>query len=230
MNEEVKSEQEQANSDAQAKQKELETKFYPEQKKEGETEESNEKKESEAEEPGESEQSEKDDVTDKDETSKEESKEKQTEFDKTDLQLPPESTLTEESLEGIVSFAKEQGLSREQAQALVDRENNVFADHLDGLKEQQLVQAEGWMEEMQKDEVFGGDNLKVNAELARRALQKFGDERLLKDLETANLGNHPGLSRMLMRIGKAMSEDELIKGEVPVKKKSYEELFYGNNN
>lgn len=224
------SEQEQTNSE-ETQETAIEDKFYSKEENSKESDEEKEKGDGESDESEDSqedkEQDKDVDSDDKDESSKD--KEDSKSFEKSDLSLPKETVLTEENLDGIVEFAKQQGLSKEQAQALIDRDSKVFGNYQQAMVDRLDEQSEAWMEELQKDKVFGGENLKANAEHARRALNKFGDDGLIQDLTKAKLGNHPGLSRMLMRIGQAMSEDSLIKGEPATKKKSIEEIFYGSN-
>lgn len=147
-----------------------------------------------------------------------------------DLPREKDTLLSDEARERIVSYSKEQGLTKEQAKALLGQGNDLIADYNQSLHSQLKENSSKWMKEMESDKVFGGENLIANAEKARRVLDRFGDNQLKQDLIDANLGNHPGLSRMLMRIGQAMADDELVKGDKPAKAKTYEELFYGSSN
>jgi hypothetical protein len=97
---------------------------------------------------------------------------------------------------------------------------------LEGLKQK----TEAWVAQAQQDTEIGGDAFKQNVELAHRALTKFAPEGFVKMLEQTGLGNHPDLVRTFFRIGKQMSEDQLIiPGAQAGGKKSAEELFYGGN-
>ena len=109
------------------------------------------------------------------------------------------------------SFAHETGLSQEQAgkfydylseQARTDNENARKAYEQEQLNYQQDLSKE-W-----------GDEYSKNSELARRAFLQFADKDDVKFMEESGLGNHPGLTKMFSRIGKAMSEDgRLMSGD-----------------
>lgn len=129
---------------------------------------------------------------------------------KYDLKIPEGSTLTKEAVDEIASFAKEQGLSQEAAQKLVERQHSV----VDQFKENQLQQfeqkREEWWKEIESDKELGGDNFKQTAEYSKRALDKFAPDTLKKFLAESPYGNHPDLVRLFANIGKAMDGDKLV--------------------
>lgn len=148
--------------------------------------------------------------------------------EKYDLKLPEGSKLDPARVEGIAAFAKERGLSQDAAQALLQRE----AEAVEGYAQAQVAEVEkakaGWLEAVKTDPEVGGDNLPQNAELAKRVLARYGSESLNKTLETTGLGNHPELVRLLVRISKSMTEDQLVlPSAASAGKKSDQELFYG---
>lgn len=149
--------------------------------------------------------------------------------EKYDLKLPEGSHLDAAHLEKVSSYAKDKGLSNEEAQAIIDRDNTNIASYADGqnakLKERQAA----WVADSQSDKEFGGEAFPQNAELAKRVIQRFGSDALKTALNDTGLGNHPELLRVFVRIGKAMSEDQLVlpKSEAGVSGKSMEEVFYG---
>ncbi len=69
----------------------------------------------------------------------------------------------------------------------------------------------------------------MNVELAKRVVDRFGTDPLKKSLSESGLGNHPELVRLLVRIGKSMSEDQLvIAGHKPSEtKKSAADILFG---
>lgn len=129
---------------------------------------------------------------------------------KLELKLPEESHLTQAEVDEIASFAKEQGLSQEAAQKLLDREHSAIGKY----KETQLQQFEQlgqeWRKAVESDPAIGGDNLKATAEHAKRALDKFAPESLKKFLNESPYGNHPDLVRLFANIGKAMQDDKMV--------------------
>jgi hypothetical protein len=146
---------------------------------------------------------------------------------KIELKIPEGSLLTQAEVDEIASFAKEQGLSQEAAQKLLDREHSA----IDNFKNTQLQQfeqkREEWWKAVESDKELGGDNFKQTAENAKRALDKFAPESLKKFLAESPYGNHPDLIRLFNNIGKAMQDDKLVlAGTQSAPSKSPVEILY----
>lgn len=151
---------------------------------------------------------------------------------KYDLTLAEGSHLDAQAMERTAEYARTQGLSNEQAQALLDRESDVVASYVDAQKAQMQAKSDGWLNELSRDPEFGGDNFKRSAALAKRVVEKFGDQTLKQSLDTTKMGNYPPLVRMLVKIGNAISDDQLVMGNETTFKggRSVEDVFYGSNN
>lgn len=156
--------------------------------------------------------------------------------DKYDLKPPEKSLLTPKRIEEIAAFAKEHGFSNDKAQALVNRENQLIADERTLiLKEGDAKMAEmrtGWIATAKEDKEIGGADFVKNTELARRVIARFGTPEFaatLSDKAQGEFGNHPELLRMLTRIGKAMSDDQLVVPGAQGGKdgRSFADKFYG---
>ena len=147
--------------------------------------------------------------------------------EKFELKLPKGSLLDASAIEKTVAFAKEQGLSPKHAQALLDRESNLLSAHADGQQKAFKELSSAWMEQSKTDKEFGGEEFPKNAELAKRVVSRFGSDELKKGLDATGFGNHPDLVRMLVRIGKAMSEDQLVMpGSKTAATKELADVFY----
>ncbi len=121
-------------------------------------------------------------------------------------------------------------MSNEDAQALIEREDLAVKNHVEGEKAQVKETAEQWVKSAEADKEIGGAMFKQNIELAKRVVGRFGSDLLKTDLESTGLGNHPELVRLLVKIGKSMSEDQLILPGAPKvapEKKSAAETLYG---
>jgi len=150
--------------------------------------------------------------------------------EKYELKLPEGSPLDASAIERIAAEAKAQGLTNEQAQALLVRESNAVKGFWNATQERVKKEQDSWVEKSKSDAEIGGDNFVRNTELAHRVLQKFGSEELLNELDRTRYGNHPELVRLLSRIGKAMSEDQLVlPNSQGGTKRSIEDIFYGTN-
>jgi hypothetical protein len=129
---------------------------------------------------------------------------------KYDLKLPEGSLLTQAEVDKIVSFSKEQGLSQESAQKLVEREHSILANYQEQQEQQFEQMRETWFKQVESDKELGGENLKTTSELAKRALNKFAPDSLKKFFAESPYGNHPEILRMFSNIGKAMQDDKLV--------------------
>jgi len=146
------------------------------------------------------------------------------------LEKPKESRLSDADMERIAQFAKEQGLSKEAAQKLVDDENSAMGAFLETLQNEHRQATEQWREDVKSDKEIGGDNYKRSVEYAKRAVKKYGTDKLMEDLDSTGYGNHPEVVRVFARIGKAMEEaDEVKSGQNSRGEKSVAEQFYPSN-
>lgn len=146
------------------------------------------------------------------------------------LKLPENSTLDPDHVDKVEAFAKAQGLSSEQAQALLERESESHASFVAEAEQTMEKTKAAWLEEVKADPVIGGENLNRSAELAKRVVKRFGSEQFIADLNKTGFGNHPGLVHFCFNVGNAMSEDQIVMGgaKTPTKK-SIEETFYGKS-
>lgn len=133
------------------------------------------------------------------------------------LAKPEKSLLSDEAVKGIALFAKEQGLTQAQAQAQVDRESQILSQVRQSVASEgeaaMLKNQESWITTAKDDKEYGGAELPKNMELAKRVLKKYGTPEfnaILEDPKQGKFGNHPELVRVLVRIGKAMSDDQLV--------------------
>lgn len=144
-----------------------------------------------------------------------------------DLKLPDDSPLDLSRVESITALAKERGLSNEAAQELLNGEHELVKAHEQKLHKQLADQSAAWLEALKADPEFGGDKLTENVEMGKRLIARYGDEELKAQLDSSGLGNHPGLVKLLSRIGREMAPDKL---EMPRntggEKKSLEERLY----
>ena len=78
-----------------------------------------------------------------------------------------------------------------------------------------------WADATKVDKELGGEKLPENLGLAKKAMEKYASPELAKLIDSPSasnpdglgLGNHPEVIRLFYRVGKAVSESELISGE-----------------
>jgi len=145
-----------------------------------------------------------------------------------DLKLPENPLISEEILDEIAGFAKKQGLSNEQAQELVTRENTAVQRYINTQISDFEKMSEQWKSDAQADKEIGGPNFVKNSEMASRAINEFGSEEFKDFLEKTGYGNHPEVIRFCSKIGKLISDDTFIRpGQNTSTEKTDEQILYG---
>ncbi|MCK5236707.1 MAG: hypothetical protein KAR06_06950 [Deltaproteobacteria bacterium] len=148
---------------------------------------------------------------------------------KYDLALPDGSLLDPSKLDEISAFAKENGLSAEEAQAVVERESKMAGDAQASNDKVIPALTKEWKDDAKADKEIGGDNLTKSVELSSRVQERFGSEALGKMLEDTGFIHHPEWIRFTSRIGAIMSDDQFIlaKTKDGEDEQSYADKFYG---
>jgi len=151
--------------------------------------------------------------------------------EKYELKLSKNSLLDPAYVAKIEAEAKAEGLSNEQAQGRLARDEQVAQNTLLAQQQAFKERAISWAKECESDKEIGGTAYKENVELAKRALDQFADASFKKILDESGLGNNPHLLRTFVRIGKKIGNDRLVTegkaGGVPKEKRSKEDVFYG---
>lgn len=135
--------------------------------------------------------------------------------EKYELKLPQDSLLDASDLERIAAYAKAQGLSQKDAEAMVERDSRLVADYqkrqVETLKK---TSNEAWINEIRNDKEFGGEAFKQTAETCKATIAAYADQDFKDALESTGLGNHPALVRFVARVGKKLGvgNDKLVSG------------------
>jgi len=117
------------------------------------------------------------------------------------LELAKEAGFTAEHSEGLSKLAAMQ-LEHETA-------------HAQAVHDEWAKQGDDWLEDLKKDSEFGGDKMGATTQAATKAMVKFGPPGLAEELASMGLGNHPGLVKLMARVGRAMGEDSTAFGQPP---------------
>lgn len=155
--------------------------------------------------------------------------------EKYDVKLADDSLISDERKEKIESFAKDRGFSNEHAQSLVNEVVNEAVEEAVTLyQEATLENAKEladvtWPQQCKDDKEIGGDDYAKNAELSKRAREATSSPEFNKILLETGYGNHPEVVRHFLRLGKMMSDDQLVLGggKGPIKEKDAADVFYG---
>lgn len=149
--------------------------------------------------------------------------------EKYELKLPEGSQLNAERLEKISQFAKEKGLSQEAAQGLVEEESAAVGEFYASNVKNYEAQVASWADEAKKDPEIGGNNLTETVRLAQAGMKQVASPKLIQLIDSVGFGNHPEVIKMFAKIGSAMQNDKLVKGNLSaVSRIPLEEKFYGS--
>ncbi len=117
--------------------------------------------------------------------------------------MPEGMTTDEEVLGEFKATAQELKLSQKDAQRLADIGVKMQMKQQEAYRKTQ----QEWIEQSKTDKEFGGEALKENLGIAKKAMEAFATPDLRKLLNESGLGNHPEVVRHFIRVGKAISED-----------------------
>lgn len=136
------------------------------------------------------------------------------------LEVPKDSPLDAEAVEGIAAFAREHGLSQAQAKAFLEREHTSamtraqeMNEHLQGGREW-THRVDAWEAEARKRPSLGrtpqefGESIAV----ANEALTKWFPPAMAQLLIQTGYGSHPDVIEGLARLGRSGKQDTLVRG------------------
>ena len=148
---------------------------------------------------------------------------------KYELKLPEGSPLDPAQLEAVSAYAKEKGLTNEQAQEVVNRDSSVISNVLKEQQTQFDAEVKGWQDAIAADKEIGGTNLTETVLLTKATLERFATKEFIAELDRTKMGNHPELMRFLVRVGKASAPAKLVQPNAPQvpTEVSRAEKFYG---
>jgi hypothetical protein len=126
-----------------------------------------------------------------------------------ELELPKDSTLTEEDLNEIVKIAEEQNLNKVQAEKLLAERESMLKK---GFSKAEAKIQEGYkkaQQELLNHESFKGENRTKSFESIQRAVQTFGDQSLIDALNKPDVGNNLAVALFLKKIGDMIAPDSI---------------------
>lgn len=142
--------------------------------------------------------------------SKEPSEKRNVAPEKYDLKLPENSDVDDSVVKSVEEFAKENGLSQEAAQSILDREMDARQASIRTLEEQASKQSETWLKEAKADPDIGGDKWNESVALADKALDELFPSMDIKEfLRSTGLGNNPSVIKGFRRIGEMLTSEKI---------------------
>lgn len=126
------------------------------------------------------------------------------------LKLADGSPLDPSDVDKVAAYARERGLSNEQAQAILDQRHEAAAGITQRQADAFAAKRTEWETQTWGDPELGGTNKDATLANVKLVMDKFApgdDNPLRKELAVTGYGNHPAFVRFVNAIGKAMRED-----------------------
>jgi hypothetical protein len=107
----------------------------------------------------------------------------------------------------FADVARKHNLSQAAAQEFVNMANEMVESYIDAQTDAVVAERNGWADELLKSDTFGGKNAEEKLLTARTVVQRFGDERLTKEiLDGKAAGNNLAFVSFLDKVGKALDK------------------------
>lgn len=146
--------------------------------------------------------------------------------EKYELKMPENALFDQAHLDSIAAYAKENGMTQEQAQKHLEREHSVMEKFMKGQHETVVKTNNAWFEQIKNDKEIGGAALEESGTLAYAAAKQwFGDE-FVAVLKKSNLNHFPPLFKGLVKLAKATSDDRIVQTGQTGGKRAIEDIFY----
>ena len=146
---------------------------------------------------------------------------KETTPEELEFTVPEGMEVNEPLMAEFTELAKELGITQEVGQKLIDLQTASEQKRAEeGTQAWNDMQA-SWVDTAKADKEYGGTEMNANLAIAKKTIDQFGTPELKEMLDFTGAGNHPEIIRLFYRVGKAISDDNLVMGggtvEAPVK-------------
>lgn len=125
-----------------------------------------------------------------------------------EIEVKEGSLLTQADLDELAETASDLGLSKDQAQKLVESREKVVASAIKAGEGKWDSRFQEDLKTMNSDPDFVGEKRAITDQHIARALNSFGDEKLIEYLNTPQGGSNINLAKFLVRIGQALAPVE----------------------
>lgn len=128
-----------------------------------------------------------------------------------ELTAPEGFEVPEDNLKGFSGLCNEIGLSKEQAEKILDWHKTQYEQNTAYAAQQEAQVLQGWGKELMADPEFGGKNWNSTIADARKALDRFDADGSLREfLRETKFQHHPQVIRVVARVGRAMGEHGFV--------------------
>lgn len=127
-------------------------------------------------------------------------------FDDTKLVFGENSNINDEKKKEFVALCKENKLSVDTANKLIDFQTKLNAEY----EAQRVSAINDWKVQVKKNY---GPEFQTKLKAGRKALETYGSKELIEILgdKSTGLGNHPAVVDFLVKVGEKLSDDKFIR-------------------
>lgn len=127
-------------------------------------------------------------------------------FDDTKLVFGENSNIDDEKKKEFIAFCKDNKLSVDTANKLIDFQNKLNAKY----EAQRVSAINDWKVQVKKNY---GPEFQTKLKAGRKALETYGSKGLIEILgdKSTGLGNHPAVVDFLVKVGEKLSDDKFIR-------------------
>lgn len=147
-----------------------------------------------------------------------------------DFNFPEGMEIDSDDMEAFKQVAGDLELSQENAQKFTDYQVGIEQERKEQQKSDWVDTVDGWDKASQEDSEFGGEMFMENMSIASNAFKQFGNSALKDALVASGMGNHPEFIRLMIGVGKGMSEDQFNPGGSSAGKTDPAKVLFENQN
>jgi hypothetical protein len=130
-----------------------------------------------------------------------------------DFKMPEGVEVDTALVESITPIFKDLNLNQDQAQKIIDYySKEVLPRQSEQINQQWDKIRADWETQAKADKEYGGEKFEENFHYAKKAMDQFATPELRSAMDQYGFGNHPEVIRLMVRIGKQMSEDPNLPG------------------
>jgi len=130
-----------------------------------------------------------------------------------DFKFPEGFSKDDAALGDFTNWAKENKVSPEAAQKLLDNYAKGETSRVQQERKSWTDLQDKWVSDTKADKEIGGPQFMENLAVAKKAVDKFGNDKLKELFDFTGVGNNAEMVRFLYKIGKELSEDKIHVGQ-----------------
>lgn len=130
-----------------------------------------------------------------------------------DFSIPEGFKVDPVAMEKFNTLAKEANLDQATAQKFISLQTQFMGQVAEAQAAEFREVVGDWLKRAKEDTEYGGQKYEASVEIAKTGLKAFATPELVELMNTFQVGNHPEIIRVFYRIGRAVSEGNMIAGQ-----------------